>query len=255
MENTAIDPEKIPAHVAVIMDGNGRWAKQQGSLTRVFGHQNAVKAVREITEGAKEIGIKYLTLFAFSTENWNRPEQEIHALMSLLVSTIRSELDELMKNEVKIVVIGDTSSLPAICQEQLAEAVAKTSHNTSLTVVLALSYSGRWDIAEAVRKIGTEIKEGRLEPSGVNAATIERHLSTAGIPEPELLVRTSGEMRISNFLLWQLAYTELYFTGVLWPDFRKEHLYEAVSAYQQRERRFGKTSEQIAQNPSTQRTA
>ena len=226
------------------MDGNGRWAKKQGGL-RVFGHQSAITAVRETVEAAAELGIKYLTLYAFSTENWNRPQFEVNALMQLLVSTIRKETSTLSKNNIRLQTIGDTSSLPASCQRELREAMDETKDNTRMTLVLALSYSGRWDIAQAVGKIGHAIKAGSLQPEEVTEANFGAYLSTAGMPDPELLIRTSGEQRISNFLLWQMAYTELYITDLLWPDFRKENLYEALISYQARERRFGKTSEQL----------
>jgi undecaprenyl diphosphate synthase len=239
-----LDLHNLPRHIAVIMDGNGRWAKRQGAA-RVFGHRNAIQAVRETTEGCAEIGIEYLTLYAFSTENWNRPKAEVNALMELLVSTIRKEVSTLQKNNVRLHHIGDLKALPAGCQDQLLEAMDQTKDNKGLTLSLALSYSGRWEILEAARQLMQAAKEGALQPDTLTQEVFEQHLSTKGIPAPELLIRTSGEMRISNFLLWQLAYTELYITEVLWPDFRKEHLYEGIASYQQRERRFGKTSEQI----------
>ncbi|GAB3534467.1 isoprenyl transferase [Pontibacter brevis] len=234
----------LPRHIAVIMDGNGRWAKQRGGL-RIFGHQNAIKAVRDTVEGAAELGVEYLTLYAFSTENWSRPKAEVTALMTLLVSTIRKETATLNKNNIRLQTIGNTASLPQACQRELLEAIELTKQNTRMTLVLALSYSGRWDITQAMQKIAGEVAEGKLQTSEVNETTVAEHLSTAGMPDPELLIRTSGEQRISNFLLWQLAYTELYITELLWPDFRKEKLYEAIISYQNRERRFGKTSEQI----------
>ncbi|QJW88029.1 isoprenyl transferase [Spirosoma taeanense] len=239
-----IDPSNLPQHIAVIMDGNGRWAKRQGAA-RVFGHRNAIKAVREATEGCAELGVKYLTLYAFSTENWNRPKLEVDALMTLLVHTIRGEIKTLMDNNVRLTTIGHTESLPNDCQRELAEAMRETSGNTGLTLVLALSYSGRWEILEAVRQIATDVRDGRLTAGEVNETLFGQYLSTSGIPDPELMIRTSGEMRISNFMLWQLAYSELYMPDVLWPDFRKNHLYEAILSYQRRERRFGKTSEQL----------
>lgn len=226
------------------MDGNGRWAKKRGGL-RIFGHQSAITAVRETVEAAAELGIEYLTLYAFSTENWNRPQYEVNALMQLLVSTIGKETATLMKNNIRLQAIGNTESLPASCRRELEEAITETQHNTRMTLVLALSYSGRWDIAQAVTQIGKAIQNGTLLPEEVNEQTFGSYLSTAGMPDPELLIRTSGEQRISNFLLWQLAYTELYITDLLWPDFRKENLYEALISYQSRERRFGKTSEQL----------
>lgn len=239
-----IDPSNLPQHIAVIMDGNGRWAKRQGAA-RVFGHHNAIKAVREVTEGCAELGVKYLTLYAFSTENWNRPKIEVDALMTLLVHTIRGEIKTLMKNNVRLETIGHTESLPADCRRELAEAIRETSQNNGLTLVLALSYSGRWEILEAARKLATDVRDGKLTPDQIDETLFSQHLTTGGIPDPELMIRTSGEMRISNFMLWQLAYCELYMPDVLWPDFRKEHLYEAILNYQQRERRFGKISEQL----------
>lgn len=239
-----IDPNNVPQHIAVIMDGNGRWAKKKGAM-RIFGHRNAVKAVREVTEGCGEIGVKYLTLYAFSTENWSRPKDEVEGLMELLVNTLKEEIKSLMENRVKLITIGETSHLPGDCQKNLAWAMEETKNNTGLTVILALSYSGRWELKEAVKAIAQEVKNGSLDPESITEESIGKHLQTAGIPDPELLIRTSGEMRVSNFLLWQIAYTELYITPTLWPDFRKEHLYEAIWSYQQRERRFGKTSEQL----------
>jgi undecaprenyl diphosphate synthase len=239
-----IDFNNLPQHVAVIMDGNGRWAKRKGAM-RIFGHKNAVQAVRDVTEGCGELGIKYLTLYAFSTENWKRPKDEVDGLMELLVNTLKQEINKLMENNVKLITIGDTSHLPGNCQENLAWAIDKTKNNGGLKLVLALSYSGRWEITQAVKALTRDIQEGKLSANDVNEDTIENYLQTSGIPDPELLIRTSGELRISNFLLWQIAYTELYITPTLWPDFRKEHLYEAIWSYQQRERRFGKTSEQL----------
>lgn len=226
------------------MDGNGRWAKKKGAM-RIFGHRNAVQAVRDVTEGSGEIGIKYLTLYAFSTENWGRPKEEIEGLMELLVNTLKQEIKTLMENQVKLITIGDTSNLPEDCQKNLEWAVATTKNNSGLTLILALSYSGRWELTRAVKAIAEKVKSGKLIDSDINEEMISQHLQTAGIPDPELLIRTSGEMRVSNFLLWQIAYSELYITPTLWPDFRKEHLYEAIWSYQQRERRFGKTSEQL----------
>jgi undecaprenyl diphosphate synthase len=239
-----IDSQNLPAHVAVIMDGNGRWAKQKGGL-RIFGHQSAITAVRDTVEAAAELGITYLTLYAFSTENWARPAYEVTALMQLLVHTIRQETPTLLKNSIRLESIGQIDSLPASCQRELAEAKELTKNGTRMTLVLALSYSGRWDLTQAMRRMSEEVAAGRLAPSAVNEATIAQYLATGGIPDPELLIRTSGEQRISNFLLWQLAYTELYITDLLWPDFRREHFYDAIQAYQRRERRFGKTSEQL----------
>jgi undecaprenyl diphosphate synthase len=242
--NEIIDKSRVPKHVAIIMDGNGRWAKKKGAL-RIFGHQNAIRSVREVTEVGAELGIQYITLYAFSTENWNRPQEEVNALMELLVSTLRSEINELHKNNIRLITIGNTSALPPKCQLQLEESIAITAANTGLTLSLALSYSGRWEIVEAVKKIAQEVKEGQRTIDQIDEAAIGGYLTTAGTPDPELMIRTSGEHRISNFLLWQIAYAELYITEVLWPDFRKKHFYEALIDYQKRERRFGKTSEQL----------
>jgi len=239
-----IDFNNLPQHIAVIMDGNGRWAKKKGAL-RIFGHKNAVQAVRDVTEGCGELGVKYLTLYAFSTENWGRPKAEVEGLMELLVNTLKQEIGTLMENQVKLVTIGDTSHLPAECQQNLAWAMDKTKDHSGLKLILALSYSGRWEILQAVRRLTEEVKAGKIKSEDINDKVFENYLQTSGIPDPELLIRTSGEMRISNFLLWQIAYSELYITPTLWPDFRKEHLYEAIWSYQQRERRFGKTSEQL----------
>lgn len=239
-----IDTQNIPAHVAVIMDGNGRWAKQRGGL-RVFGHQSAITAVRETVEEAAELGVRYLTLYAFSTENWNRPALEVMALMQLLVHTIRQETATLLKNSIRLEAIGDISTLPGNCRRELAEAMDLTKDGTRMTLVLALSYSGRWDLTQAAKRMAADVASGQLQPADVTEATVASYLVTARMPDPELLIRTSGEQRISNFLLWQLAYTELYITDLLWPDFRKQHFQEAIRAYQRRERRFGKTSEQI----------
>jgi undecaprenyl diphosphate synthase len=226
------------------MDGNGRWAKKKGAL-RIFGHRNAVQSVKDVTEACGELGVKYLTLYAFSTENWARPKDEVDGLMELLVNTLKKEIKTLMDNQVKLKTIGDTQHLPADCQKNLQWAIEKTSQNDGLTLILALSYSGRWEITKAVKELAKEIGQGKINPEAITENTIQNYLETAGIPDPELLIRTSGEMRVSNFLLWQIAYSELYITPTLWPDFRKENLFEAVWAYQQRERRFGKTSEQL----------
>lgn len=239
-----IDLQKLPAHVAVIMDGNGRWAKKKGGL-RIFGHQSAITAVRETVEAAAELGIRFLTLYAFSTENWARPAHEVTALMQLLVHTIRQETPTLLKNGVRLQAIGQLDSLPASCQRELTEAIELTQKGERTTLVLALSYSGRWDLVQATRRLGADVAAGKLRAEEVTEQTIAGYLSTAAMPDPELLIRTSGEQRISNFLLWQLAYTELYITDLLWPDFRKEHFHEAIREYQRRERRFGKTSEQL----------
>jgi undecaprenyl diphosphate synthase len=243
-----IDFNNLPRHIAVIMDGNGRWAKKKGAM-RIFGHKNAVQAVKDVTEGCGELGIKYLTLYAFSTENWNRPKAEIDGLMELLVSTLKQEIKTLMDNQVKLITIGETSNLPQECQKNLEWAIAQTKNNSGLTLVLALSYSGRWEITKAAKALAMDIERGKVKANEINEHLFENYLQTSGIPDPELLIRTSGELRVSNFLLWQIAYTELYITPTLWPDFRKDHLYEAIWSYQQRERRFGKTSEQL--NPVT----
>jgi len=239
-----INKEKLPRHIAIIMDGNGRWAKKYGKH-RVFGHRSAVKSVREVTEGAAELGIKYLTLYAFSKENWDRPKLEVNALMQLLVSTIRKEAETLQKNKIRLQAIGDIANLPPKGQEELKQAIDLTRNNERMTLILALSYGGRWELKEALKEIGDKVKSGILQKDEITEDLISAHLNTAGIPDPELMIRTSGEMRISNFLLWQLAYTELYFTQTLWPDFRKKDLYDAIVSYQNRERRFGKISEQI----------
>ena len=234
----------LPRHIAVIMDGNGRWAKKKGAM-RIFGHRNAVQAVKDITEGCGELGIKYLTLYAFSTENWGRPKEEIEGLMELLVSTLKQEIKTLMDNQVRLITIGNTAHLPGDCQKNLDWAMDKTKTNSGLTLILALSYSGRWEILQAVKALTEDIVKAILKPDDITEKLFENYLQTSGIPDPELLIRTSGELRVSNFLLWQIAYSELYITPTLWPDFRKEHLYEAIWSYQQRERRFGKTSEQL----------
>ena len=239
-----IDRERLPQHIAIIMDGNGRWAKERGKQ-RLFGHQSAIQSVREVSEASADIGVKYLTLYAFSTENWNRPLAEVSGLMSLLATTITKEVVTMNKNSIKLNAIGDLKSLPKANYEQLMQAIADTSHNTRMTLTLALSYSGRWDLTQASRRMAEDVKAGKLQPEAVNDQLVSSYLSTAGMPDPELLIRTSGEERISNFLLWQLAYSELYFTSKYWPDFRKADLYEAILNYQGRERRFGKTSEQI----------
>ncbi|KAA5543989.1 isoprenyl transferase [Adhaeribacter rhizoryzae] len=239
-----IDLNNLPKHVAVIMDGNGRWAKKKGGL-RIFGHQNAITAVRETVEAAAELGIGYLTLYAFSTENWSRPKLEVNALMQLLVATIRKETETLTKNNIRLKAIGDLDSLPEACRKELTEAMALTETNTRMTLVLALSYSGRWDITQAIKAIGQDVESGKLDINNIRETTVSNYLSTRNMPDPELLIRTSGEQRISNFLLWQLAYAELYITDLLWPDFRKQHFYEALLSYQRRERRFGKISEQL----------
>ncbi|MET7254848.1 isoprenyl transferase [Dyadobacter jiangsuensis] len=243
-----IDTGNLPKHIAVIMDGNGRWAQNQGAA-RVFGHRNAIKAVREVTEGCAELGVSCLTLYAFSTENWARPEFEVRALMELLVQSIGNELPTMMKNNVKLDTIGNTPSLPKSCQNQLEKAIYETRNNTGLNLILALGYSGKWDITQAARKIAEDVRNGVLLPEEINEEVVAGNLSTGSRPEVDLMLRTGGDHRISNFLLWQLAYSELYFyEDLFWPDFRREHLYEAILSYQNRERRFGKTGEQIKAN-------
>jgi undecaprenyl diphosphate synthase len=236
--------DKLPDHIAVIMDGNGRWAKQRGNK-RVFGHQHAIKAVRETVEAAAELGVKYLTLYAFSTENWNRPRAEIDALMSLLVTTLHEETRTLTKNNIRLLAIGDVENMPRQVKSNLRKCINITEGNTGLKLILALSYSGRWEIHDAVIKIAKKIKDGQLDPDNITPEYFSDLLQTKDIPDPELLIRTSGEYRISNFLLWQIAYTELYFTETLWPDFTREDLYKAILDYQRRERRFGMISEQV----------
>lgn len=235
----------LPNHVAIIMDGNGRWAKKKGAL-RIFGHNHALESVRQTVEGCAELGIKYLTLYAFSTENWSRPVDEVNGLMELLVRAIKEEIPTLNKNNIMLNAIGDIANLPLNCQKELNEAIAETSHNTHMTLTLALSYSGRWEITRAVKLIAQAIVNNELEIQDINEELVSNYLHTKNLPDPELMIRTSGELRISNFLLWQLAYSELYITEVLWPDFRKEHLYHALLDYQKRERRFGKTSDQLS---------
>ncbi len=235
-----INKTNLPQHVAIIMDGNGRWAKKKGKR-RLFGHKSGIDAVRETVEGASEIGIKYLTLYAFSTENWKRPKKEINALMSLLVSAIKNETKTLLKNNIKLITIGDTETLPVKTKEKLKEVINKTQHNSRMTLILALSYSSRWEILNGIKNIINK----KIDSTEINEDTFQQYLSTKNVPNPELLIRTSGEYRVSNFLLWQIAYTELYFTEILWPDFRKNDLKEAILDYQKRERRFGKTTEQI----------
>jgi undecaprenyl diphosphate synthase len=240
----SIDPGKIPAHVAVIMDGNGRWARQKGFI-RIRGHEKGVDAVRETVEAATGLGVKFLTLYAFSTENWNRPKHEVDALMKILVRTIHKERKTFAENNIRLRAVGDLRSLPPKSQKELENAIAETSGNTGLTLILAISYSARWEITEGMRSIARDIRAGLLQPESVSAELISSRLTTAGVTDPELLIRTSGEYRISNFLLWQIAYAELYFTPTLWPDFNREEFYKAILDYQQRERRFGMTSDQI----------
>jgi undecaprenyl diphosphate synthase len=244
---TQLEQTNIPKHVAFIMDGNGRWAKSQGQH-RLFGHAEGVLSVKEIIKTAREIGIHYLTMYAFSTENWNRPAEEVAGLMDLLVQAITNETDEMHENGVRLMTIGDITALPESCISSLNEATEKTRENKNLTLVLALNYSARSEITNAFRGLATDVENGTISISQISEETISEKLNTSGIPDPELLIRTSGECRISNFLLWQLSYTELYFTPVHWPDFRRKEFLNAIIAYQQRERRFGKTSEQLNDN-------
>ncbi len=239
-----ININELPEHIAIIMDGNGRWAKANGK-PRVFGHMNGVKAVRQVTEAATELGIKYLTLYTFSTENWNRPEDEVSALMKLLVQTIEQETQTLLKNNVRLKAIGDLNRLPMPVRDKLMECIERTSANTRTTLNLAISYSSRWEIVEMARQLAKDAKDGNIDPETIDESTISNYLTTKGMPDPEILIRTGGEYRISNFLLWQIAYTELYYTPVMWPDFNKENLYEIIADFQTRERRFGMTGEQV----------
>ncbi len=241
-----IDKTKVPQHIAIIMDGNGRWAKQQGE-NRIYGHYEGVNSVRDVVEGAGLAGVKFITLYAFSTENWNRPKEEVDALMELLVSTISMETEKLHKKNVRLQAIGNLNSLPPACLAELNESIDLTANNTGLTLVLALSYSSKWEIINAIKQIVVDVKNGKIDSEAISEKNIEAYLCTKDIPDPELMIRTSGEHRISNFLLWQLAYAEFYFTETLWPDFRKEDLFTAILNYQNRERRFGKTSEQLTQ--------
>ena len=240
-----VDKSRLPRHIAIIRDGNGRWAREQGQ-DRLFGHYHGVESVRNIVEGCAELGIDYLTLYAFSTENWDRPEYEVVGLMELLVTTIRNEVESLDRNNIRLHVIGNLEMLPEYARNELNEALEITRNNTGLNLIMALSYSGRWELMNAVKNIAWEVKSNRLNVEEINQDTLQQFLCTSQFPDPELMIRTSGEYRISNFLLYQLAYAELYFTNVRWPDFRKENLYEALVDYQNRERRFGKTSEQVS---------
>jgi len=240
-----IDLSNLPEHIAVIMDGNGRWAKKKGAA-RIFGHSNAIDAVDAVTEGCAELGVKYLTLYAFSTENWARPKEEVDALMELLVDTLKKQIKRLHENKIKLQTIGETSNLPIKCQKNLAEAIEDTKNNTGLILTIALSYSGRWELVKAMKKIAADVKKDLVDPANINESLVSSYMETSYMPDPELLIRTSGEMRVSNFLLWQIAYTEIFITNTLWPDFRKEDLYEAICAYQKRERRFGKVLERTA---------
>ena len=240
----SLDKAKIPKHIAIIMDGNGRWAKKKGAA-RIFGHNNAIESVRSTVDTCAELGVKHLTLYAFSTENWSRPKLEVDALMKLLVKTLRNEVEELNKNNVRLTSIGDTSNLPRACYQELMEAQLATKNNTGLNVILALNYSGRHEIIDAVKKVAEDVQNGKISAQDIDVEMFPNYLYTKQVMDPELMIRTSGEQRLSNFLLWQLAYTEIYVTPVLWPDFRREHLIEAIQDYQKRERRFGKTSEQL----------
>jgi undecaprenyl diphosphate synthase len=239
-----IDISRLPQHIAIIMDGNGRWAKERGE-DRLYGHLHGVESVRNIVEGAAELGIKYLTLYAFSTENWDRPQYEVSGLMELLVDTIHNEVPTLNKNNIRLHVIGDTDMLPEAAKKELKAALEETSVNTGLNLIMALSYSSRWEIINAVKHIANDVKDGKLKADDITQDVLKQYLTTKAFPDPELMIRTSGEYRVSNFLLYQLAYAELHFTSTLWPDFRKENLYAAILDYQSRERRFGKTGEQI----------
>lgn len=246
---TQIDLQRLPRHIAIIMDGNGRWAKQHGR-PRVFGHKKGVTSVREVTEACAELGVNWLTLYAFSTENWRRPAREVNALMRLLVQTIRKEIRTLQENDIRLQAIGQIDLLPEATAKSLREAMNETAGNRRMTLVLALNYSAREELATAARNLAFDVQKGSIQPGEIDPALLEKYLHTADMPDPELLIRTSGEQRISNFLLWQIAYAELYFTPTLWPDFRRDHLYEAILDFQHRERRFGQTSEQLlAINP------
>lgn len=242
-----IDKNRVPSHIAIIMDGNGRWAKEKGE-DRLFGHFNGVEAVRLITEAAAEAGVKYLTLYTFSKENWNRPQEEVAGLMGLLVDTIKRQVEDLNKNNIRFSVIGDMNTLPDNARTELIEAIESLSSNTGMNLILALNYSSRWEIQAAIQAIARQVKNNALEVEDISEDTLGKYLTTKDIPDPELMIRTGGERRISNFLLYQLAYAELYFTETLWPDFQKKHLYEAIADFQNRERRFGKTSEQVKNN-------
>lgn len=236
--------DQIPNHVAIIMDGNGRWAEKQGQM-RIMGHHEGVNSVHEVTEAATRLDIKYLTLYTFSTENWNRPKEEIDALMELLVLSIKNETPTLMKNGIRLQTIGDLNQLPSKCKQQLVETVNQTKNNSNVTLILAISYSGRWDILQATKKIAEKVKAGEIDPDTIDESTLNKALNTGQFPNPDLLIRTSGEYRISNFLLWEIAYSEIHFTETLWPDFKKDDFYKAILDYQGRKRRFGKTAEQV----------
>lgn len=241
-----LDKNKIPTHISIIMDGNGRWAKKQGKA-RVYGHQAGAETVRKVLEASAEVGVKYLTLYAFSTENWNRPQEEIDALMTLLVKSIHAELDNLMNNQVCLKVIGDLAALPNDCQQEMQNAINKTANNQGITLVLALSYSGRWELTRAMQQIAKSVQDGKISPDQITEATLIQNLNTYNIPDPDIVIRTGGEQRISNFLLWQIAYAEFFFPEKYWPEFQKEDLWTIIYQFQNRERRFGKISEQIQQ--------
>ena len=245
-----IDKSRLPKHIAIIMDGNGRWAQEKGE-DRLFGHYHGVESVKSIVEGSAELGVQYLTLYAFSTENWDRPEPEVNGLMILLADTIRQQVDTLNKNNIRLQLIGNIDMLPEYASKALQEGVDLTKGNDGLTLIIALSYSSRWELVNAVKLIAADVQNGKLNPDQIGEDTLRNYLSTSAYPDPELMIRTSGEYRISNFLLYQLAYAELYFTDTRWPDFRKEHLYEAIINFQQRQRRFGKTGEQIKGGAAT----
>ena len=245
-----IDLHKLPKHIAIIMDGNGRWAAEKGQ-ERLYGHYHGVESVRNIVEGCSDLGVGYLTLYAFSTENWDRPEPEVNGLMALLAETVRKEVPILNKNNIKLHIIGDMNMLPPFAVKALEESIFLTSQNTGLNLVMALSYSSRWELTDAVKRIGHDVENGKIKAEDINQYTLQQYLSTSDFPDPELMIRTSGEYRISNFLLYQLAYAELYFTNTRWPDFRKENLYEAIIDFQNRQRRFGKTSKQIEEEETT----
>jgi len=239
-----INTDRLPSHIAIIMDGNGRWARQRG-MDRIFSHHQGVTALREIIEAAAELKIKFLTLYAFSTENWGRPDEEVSALMGIMVQSLNNETDTLLKNDIRLTAIGDTERLSEDVRNRLMGTINLTSSAKGLNLIIAMSYSSRWEITEAAKKLSSDIANGIIDPENVNETYFERYLATYGIPDPELMIRTSGEIRISNFLLWQLAYAELYFTDILWPDFSKEEFYKAIIDFQKRERRFGKTSDQL----------
>lgn len=249
LQESIAETGKIPEHIAIIMDGNGRWAQTKGNI-RIFGHKAGVDSVRDITESCAQLGVKHLTLYAFSTENWDRPSVEINGLMKILVSSLKNEAKRLNENNIKFVTIGQIERLPEKCQRQISEVTELTKDNDRLQLCLALSYSGRWDITEAVKRLSEQVKKGELNPEDINDDTISSHLSTAEVPDPDLIIRTSGEFRISNFLLWQLAYSELYITETYWPDFRRDELYEAIKSYQQRDRRYGKVKNGYSKSAS-----